>query len=196
MELYIAEYLVENRFADDIVSALKILKVVSDDWYGELINEVLTPEERAQRRAARAQRMKDLGKTETDAETAAQIRAGIRSGGASARGGRPQTPSSGVRGARDPRLGPTQQQRQADAAATRMVGSVEKGATVIRRNSDGTTTRVSANFTRDPLNIRSDATRSERRSGTSRPTPRPEVGRWSQDREAENAPETFRKKNK
>ncbi len=36
MELYIAEYLVENRFADDIVSALKILKVVSDDWYNEL----------------------------------------------------------------------------------------------------------------------------------------------------------------
>ena len=39
MELYIAEYLVENGFANDIVSALKILKVASDNWYDELINE-------------------------------------------------------------------------------------------------------------------------------------------------------------
>jgi hypothetical protein len=39
MELYIAEYLVENGFANDMVSALKILHVASDDWYDELINE-------------------------------------------------------------------------------------------------------------------------------------------------------------
>lgn len=39
MELYIAEYLVENGFANDMVSALKILKVASDDWYDELIDE-------------------------------------------------------------------------------------------------------------------------------------------------------------
>lgn len=39
MELYIAEYLVENGFANNMVSALKILKVASDDWYGELIDE-------------------------------------------------------------------------------------------------------------------------------------------------------------
>lgn len=90
MELYIAEYLVENGFANDMVSALKILKVASDDWYDELI-EALSPEEKAQRRAARAERMRSLGKTETDAETAAQIRAGIRNRGASSRGGAVQS---------------------------------------------------------------------------------------------------------
>lgn len=40
MELYIAEYLVENGFANDMISALKILHVVSDDWYDELLSEV------------------------------------------------------------------------------------------------------------------------------------------------------------
>lgn len=39
MELYIAEYLVENGFASDMVSALKILHVASDDWYDELLDE-------------------------------------------------------------------------------------------------------------------------------------------------------------
>ena len=40
MELYIADYLVENGFANDMVSALKILHVASDDWYDELLSEV------------------------------------------------------------------------------------------------------------------------------------------------------------
>jgi hypothetical protein len=113
-----------------------------------------------------------------------------------ARGGVPQTPKDGPKAPRDPRLGPTRQQRASDASATRMVGSVERGATVVRRNSDGTTTRVAANFTRDPINIRSDATRQERRSNSSRTTERPEVGRWRGDRPAENAPDTFRRKNR
>jgi hypothetical protein len=91
MELYIAEYLVENRFADDIVSALKILKVVSDDWYGELINEVLTPEERAAKRAASQERRRMLGISQTDVDQSAAIRAGIRSRGASSSGGRVQS---------------------------------------------------------------------------------------------------------
>lgn len=40
MELYIAEYLVENGFANDMVSALKILKVASDDWRQELFENI------------------------------------------------------------------------------------------------------------------------------------------------------------
>jgi hypothetical protein len=91
MELYIAEYLVENRFADDIVSALKILKVVSDDWYNELINEVLTPEEKAAKRAASQERRRMLGIPQNNVDTSAEIRAGIRSRGASSSGGRVQS---------------------------------------------------------------------------------------------------------
>jgi len=196
MELYIAEYLVENGFANDMVSALKILHVASDDWYDELLDEALSPKEKARRRAASQQRRQMLGIPQTNVDQSAEIRARIRERQPSGLGGRAQTPTSGERGVRDPRLGETPQQRRANAAATKMVGSVEKGATVIRRNADGSTTRVAANFTGEPINVRSDATRRERRSGASRPTARPEVGRWSPDREAENAPETFRRKNK
>jgi hypothetical protein len=91
MELYIAEYLVENGFANDMVSALKILKVVSDDWYDELINEVLTPEEKAARRAASQERRSMLGISQTNVDQSAAIRAGIRSRGASSSGGRVQS---------------------------------------------------------------------------------------------------------
>jgi hypothetical protein len=73
MELYIAEYLVENGFANNMVSALKILNVVSDDWYNELINEVLTPEERAAKRAASQERRRMLGIPQTNADTSAEI---------------------------------------------------------------------------------------------------------------------------
>jgi hypothetical protein len=91
MELYIAEYLVENGFANNMVSALKILNVVSDDWYNELINEVLTPEERAAKRAASQERRRMLGIPQTNADTSAEIRAGIRNRGASSSGGRVQS---------------------------------------------------------------------------------------------------------
>ena len=90
MELYLAEYLVENRFANDIVSALKILKVASDDWYNGLISEVLDPEEKAKRRAASQERRRMLGISQTDVDQSAAIRAGIRSRGASSSGGRVQ----------------------------------------------------------------------------------------------------------
>ncbi len=91
MELYIAEYLVENGFANDMVSALKILNVVSDDWYNELINEVLTPEERAAKRAASQERRRMLGIPQTNVDQSAEIRAGIRNRGASSSGGRVQS---------------------------------------------------------------------------------------------------------
>jgi hypothetical protein len=91
MELYIAEYLVENGFANNMVSALKILNVVSDDWYNELINEVLTPEEKAAKRAASQERRKMLGIPQTNVDTSAEIRAGIRNRGASSSGGRVQS---------------------------------------------------------------------------------------------------------
>lgn len=91
MELYIAEYLVENGFADNIVSALKILNVISDDWYNELINEVLTPEEKAAKRAASQERRRMLGIPQTNVDQSAQIRAGIRDRGASSSGGRVQS---------------------------------------------------------------------------------------------------------
>lgn len=91
MELYIAEYLVENGFANDMVSALKILNVVSEDWYNELINEVLTPEEKAAKRAASQERRRMLGIPQTNVDTSSEIRAGIRSRGASSSGGRVQS---------------------------------------------------------------------------------------------------------
>lgn len=91
MELYIAEYLVENGFANDMVSALKILKVVSDDWYDELINEVLTPEEKAAKRAAAQERRRMLGISQTNVDQSAAIRERIRSRGASSSGGRVQS---------------------------------------------------------------------------------------------------------
>lgn len=91
MELHIAEYLVENGFANNMVSALKILNVVSDDWYNELINEVLTPEEKAAKRAASQERRRMLGIPQTNVDTSAEIRAGIRSRGASSSGGRVQS---------------------------------------------------------------------------------------------------------
>lgn len=91
MELYIAEYLVENGFANDMASALKILNVVSDDWYNELINEVLTPEERAAKRAASQERRRMLGIPQTNVDQSAEIRAGIRNRGASSSGGRVQS---------------------------------------------------------------------------------------------------------
>ena len=91
MELYIAEYLVENGFADNIVSALKILNVISDDWYNELINEVLTPEEKAAKRAASQERRRMLGIPQTNVDQSAEIRAGIRNRGASSSGGRVQS---------------------------------------------------------------------------------------------------------
>lgn len=107
--------------------------------------------------------------------------------------GTPQTPKSGQR---DSRLGPTQAQRDAERSANSMLGSsVERGATVVRRNSDGSTTRVPANFTKEPVNVRSDATKSERRSGSQRTTERPEIGRQGRSsRSAENAPRSFRER--
>lgn len=206
MELFIAKYLVENGFANDIVSALKILYSASDDWYDELLNENITRELSDMRR--QIQQLTQRGKPVPPAmrakaaELARQVRASANIGAELNRGktNKNKVPGSGSRPQkpemRDPRLGPTRQQRQADTAATRMVGSVERGATVIRRNPDGTTTRVSANFTRDPINVRSDATRRERRSGSSRTTERPEFGRWSQSRSAENAPRSFRRGNR
>jgi len=197
MELYIAEYLVENGFANDMVSALKILHVASDDWYDKLLDEALSSEEKARRRAASQQRRQMLGIPQTNVDQSAEIRARIRANKPRQLGQSPVTPTSGERGARDPRLGETPRQRRANAVATGMAGYVEKGATVIRRNDDGTTTRVAANFTQDPISIRSDATKKERRSGSSRTTERPEFGRQGRpDREAENAPETFGRKNK
>ena len=90
MELYIAEYLVENGFANDMVSALKILKVASDDWYDELI-EALSPEEKAAKRAASQKRREMLGIPQTNVDQSAQIRARIRNRGASSSGGRVQS---------------------------------------------------------------------------------------------------------
>lgn len=91
MELHIAEYLVENGFANDMVSALKILKVASDDWYDELIDEALSSDEKAQRRAASQERRRMLGIPQTNVDQSAQIRAGIRNRGASSSGGRVQS---------------------------------------------------------------------------------------------------------
>ena len=91
MELYIAEYLVENGFANDMISALKILRVASDDWYDELLDEALSSEEKARRRAASQQRRTMLGIPQTNVDQSAQIRAGIRSRGASSSGGRVQS---------------------------------------------------------------------------------------------------------
>jgi len=91
MELYIAEYLVENRFANDMVSALKILHVASDDWYDELLDEALTPEQKAEKRRQRAERMRQLGKTEPTPEQSALLRQSARQRGASSSGGRVQS---------------------------------------------------------------------------------------------------------
>lgn len=206
MELFIAKYLVENGFANDIVSALKILYSASDDWYDELLNENITKELSDMRRqiqqltqrgkqvppAMRAKAAKLARQVRASASIGAELNRGkTKKNGVPGSGSRPQKPEM-----RDPRLGPTRQQRQADAAATRMVGSVERGATVIRRNADGSTTRVAANFTGEPINVRSDATRRERRSGATRPTARPELGRWSRSLSAEDAPRSFRRGNR
>lgn len=104
--------------------------------------------------------------------------------------GKPQKPEM-----RDPRLGPTQAQRSAEASADKRLGSpVERGATVIKY-IDGKPVRVAANLTKEPTNIRSDATRGERRSGSSRTTERPEIGRQGgSDRRAENAPRSFKER--
>jgi hypothetical protein len=93
---------------------------------------------------------------------------------------------------RDSRLGPTRAQRDAEHSADKMLGSsVESGATFV--DSDGV--RRKANFTKEPVNIRSDATRKDRRSGASRTTERPEVGRsGTQTRTAENAPKSFKER--
>jgi len=96
---------------------------------------------------------------------------------------------------RDPRLGPTSAQRAAERSAdTKLGSSVERGATVVKY-IDGNPVRVAANFTKEPINIRSDATRKDRRSGASRTTERPEVGRsGTQTRTAENAPKSFKER--
>jgi hypothetical protein len=91
MELYIAEYLVENGFANDMVSALKILHVASDDWYDELLDEALSSEEKARRRAASQQRRQMLGISNTNVDQSAEIRARIRNRGASSSGGAVQS---------------------------------------------------------------------------------------------------------
>ena len=123
MELYIAGYLVENGFANDMVYALKILKVASDDWYGELIDEALSSDEKAQRRAASQARRKELGKPETfDLETSLELRKSIRQGRPSTRTQRPQTPSSGERAAPESRLPTTNaRQRDLDRQATNLL---------------------------------------------------------------------------
>ena len=212
MELYIAEYLVENGYANDMVSALKILKVASDDWKQELCENISQELAMARREI---QQLMQRGRPVPPelhakaAKLAKQAKDEANIGAVLSRdkpkpkrvpglGERPQTPSSGVRAARDPRLGPTAAQRRADRTATRLTGSeVEKGATYIRRNADGTTTRVRLKSTEEPLNIRSDATRRERRSGSSRTTERPEIGRQGRpDRSAEDAPRSFRRENK
>ena len=93
--------------------------------------------------------------------------------------GKPQKPEM-----RDPRLGPTQAQRSAEASADKRLGSpVERGATVIKY-IDGKPVRVAANLTKEPVN-----------TGAGRTTERPETGRQGRsDRRAENAPRSFKER--
>ncbi len=101
--------------------------------------------------------------------------------------GKPQKPET-----RDSRLGPTRAQRDAEHSADEMLGSsVERGATFVDR--DGVRRR--ANFTKEPINIRSRPTRKERRSQSQPTTENPRVGRHgTQTRTAENAPKSFKER--
>ena len=84
MELFIAKYLVENGFANDIVSVLKILYSASDDWYDELLNENITKELSDMRRQIQqlTQRGKPVPPTmrAKAAELARQVRASANIG--------------------------------------------------------------------------------------------------------------------
>ncbi|NBU97783.1 MAG: hypothetical protein EBS19_06160 [Spirochaetia bacterium] len=104
--------------------------------------------------------------------------------------GKPQKPEM-----RDPRLGPTSAQRAAERSAdTKLGSSVERGATVVKY-IDGKPVRVAANFTKEPINTRSDATRKEIRSQSQPTTENPRVGRHgTQTRTAENAPKSFKER--
>jgi hypothetical protein len=173
MELYIAGYLVENGFANDIISALKILKVASDDWYGELIDEALSPEEKAKKRAASLARRRELGKPETfDLETSLELRKSIKQGQPSTSGQRPQTPSSGERAPVETRLPTTNARQQAlDREATRLLRS-RRETEDPRRPTEAPTyvtrdgRRVQLNAVGGQKNAPSDANKQQKRSGT------------------------------
>ena len=171
MELYIAEYLVENGFANDMVSALKILKVASDDWYDELIVEAMSSEEKAKKREASQARRRQLGKPETfDLEKSLELQRSIRQGQPSTRGQRPQTPSAGERAPLETRLPTTSaRQRDLDRQATELLRR-RRETEDPRRPTEAPTyvtrdgRRVELNAVRRQKNAPSDSDKSQKRS--------------------------------
>lgn len=217
----ILSYLLDEGYADTEQAAEKIMLVMSEEWVNNILNESDSAEneekERTRNNSTQLSRLRreirQLGAQgkpvpmelrKREAELGRQVRLASNAAAALNKdkpkprtvpglGDTPQTPSTGSRAPRQRRSDETTPETQ--QANSILGSSVERGATHVIRTSDGKTMRVALNSTRPPIQIRTDATRSERRSGTSRPIDRPEVGRdLGPEKSAENAPTSFRRK--
>jgi hypothetical protein len=122
MEEHLIYYLIDEGYANTESSAFKILSVISEEFYEYLLNEVLTPEEKAAGRARTARRRAQLGIPEPSVERTAQIMGNIRQRGTPSAGGRPSSTSMRTStgtslpetGRRQPLRREAQVERQAD----------------------------------------------------------------------------------
>jgi hypothetical protein len=87
MEDYLIDYLIDEGYANTEGSAYKILEVISEGFYEYLLNEALTPEQRAAGRARVVAARRARGIPEPSAERTAEIMGRIRSRKPTARGG-------------------------------------------------------------------------------------------------------------
>lgn len=217
----ILNYLLDEGYVDTEQAAEKIMLVMSENWIYDILNESNSAEneekERTRNNSTQLSRLRreirQLGaqgkpvpdelqqqatKLAKEVRLASQAAAALNKDKPRPRtvpglGDTPQTPSTGPRAPRQRRSDETTPETQ--QANSILGSSVERGATHVIRTSDGKTMRVALNSTRRPIQIRTDATKSEIRSGTSRPIDRPEVGRdLGPEKSAENAPTSFRRK--
>jgi hypothetical protein len=78
MQEQIIFFLINEGYVNDEISAYKILDVISESFYYKILNEVLTPEQRAAGRARVAARMSQLGISQRSPEETAQVMGNIR----------------------------------------------------------------------------------------------------------------------
>jgi len=93
MEEQLIDYLIDEGYTNTESSAFKILSVISEEFYEYLLNEALTPEQRAAGRARTARRRSQLGIPEPSAQRSAEIMGNIRQRGAPSAGARPSSTS-------------------------------------------------------------------------------------------------------
>lgn len=91
MEHYLIDYLIDEGYANTEGSAYKILSVISEEFYEYLLNEALTPEQRAAGRARVAAARRARGIPEPSAERTAEMMGRIRRRKPTARGGNLQS---------------------------------------------------------------------------------------------------------